>query len=95
MPRNPRPRPVDLVSPWPKGRTSDSAGRVAASFARSLGKAIDERDSVRAAAIECGLNHQTLHAILNGEVWPDMYTIAKLESGLGLQLWPTITSVRD
>ena len=91
----PRPRPADLVSPWPTGRTSDSAGRVAASFARSLRKALGERQSVRAAAAACGLNHQTLHAILDGEVWPHMYTIAKLEEGLGLQLWPMITSGRD
>lgn len=101
MPRKPRPRPMDLVSPWPKGKASDSVGRVAASFAIALRDAVDkkksdeEQTSVRSVAKDCGLNHQTLNAILSGEVWPDMYTIAKLERGLGVPLWPMVTSERD
>jgi len=38
--------------------------------------------------LQCELNPQTLHAVLAGEVWPDMYTIAKLEQGLNRRLWP-------
>lgn len=86
MARTPRLRPVDLVSPWPDGEASDPVGAVAAQFVRSLEAAIGSR-SVRSIAIECGLNHQTLRTILLGQVWPDMYTIARLELGLGRSLW--------
>lgn len=88
--RTPRPRPVDLVSPWPHGETTDPAGSVADAFASRLQAAVGDR-SIRSVVAECHLNHQTVHAILAGEVWPDMYTIAHLESGLRTPLWPATT----
>ena len=87
MVRTSRPRPLDLVSEWPTGPPIDAAGAVAAGFARALLVAIDGR-SIRSVAVECGLNHQTIRGVLAGEVWPDMYTIARLESGLRTPLWP-------
>lgn len=87
MPRTPRLRPNELVSPWPHGETSDPAGAVAMYFVRELGIAIDGQ-TVRSVASHCGVNHQTLRSILAGEVWPDMRTIALLEFGLGRALWP-------
>jgi hypothetical protein len=42
----------------------------------------------------CQVNHQTVHAILAGEVWPDMHTIAYLEAGLRTTLWPATSSTR-
>lgn len=90
MVRTSRPRPVDLVAPWPHGATRDPAGRAAAGFAMALRTAMGDR-STGSVAADCGLNHQTLHGILDGVVWPDMYTIAKLEHGLRTRLWPEIT----
>lgn len=75
------------MSPWPHGDTEDLAGLVAAAFAQRLVAVIANR-SVRSVAAECQVNHQTIHAILAGEVWPDMYTIAHLEAGLNAALWP-------
>lgn len=87
MPRTPRLRPNELVSPWPHGETSDPAGRVAANFVLALRDAVDG-ESVRYVARQCGVNHQTLRSVLAGDVWPDMQTIARLEFGLGRPLWP-------
>jgi len=87
MVRTSRPRPVDLVSPWPRGETSDEAGATAAASAVRLSEVIGER-SIRSVAVLCGINHQMLHAALAGEVWPDMYTTARLEHGLESSLWP-------
>lgn len=88
-----RPRPVDLVSPWPHGDTRDPAGLVTASFAQRL-LAVMANRSVRSVAVDCQVNHQTIYAILAGEVWPDMYTIASLEAGLRSSLWPAMTALR-
>lgn len=49
--------------------------------------AIGER-SVRAAARDAGLDHTTLLSVLHGRSWPDLATVARLESGLGVDLWP-------
>ncbi|WP_158613392.1 helix-turn-helix transcriptional regulator [Frigoribacterium sp. PhB160] len=35
-----------------------------------------------------GVTHTTLLSVLAGQVWPDLETIAKLERGLGVALWP-------
>lgn len=35
-----------------------------------------------------GVDFTTIAAILNGEVWPDLMTIARLEVGLAKDLWP-------
>lgn len=87
MPRKPRLRPNELVSPWPQGAATDPVGTMAARFVTALSSAI-EGQSVRSVATRCGLNHQTLRSVLAGEVWPDMRTIALLELGLGQHLWP-------
>jgi hypothetical protein len=35
-----------------------------------------------------GPNHTTILAILEGRTWPDLQTLAKLEHGNGVDLWP-------
>ncbi len=44
--------------------------------------------SLRQAHRQTGVDHTTIAAILNGTVWPDLHTLARLEHGLGARLWP-------
>jgi hypothetical protein len=34
------------------------------------------------------VHHATLLGILEGQKWPDLETIAKIEEGTGADLWP-------
>ncbi len=44
--------------------------------------------SLRKAKTLTGVDHTTIAAILNGTVWPDLHTLARLEHGLNTRLWP-------
>lgn len=79
--------PRDLTPSWPDAPSTSNVGEVARLFALNLRSAIGDR-SLRAAAAACGLSHVTLASILDGRVWPDLETIAKLEEGLQTHLWP-------
>jgi transcriptional regulator with XRE-family HTH domain len=61
--------------------------RYAQGFALRLESSIGDRP-VRDVARASELSHSTLLAILRGERWPDMVTIAKLEEALHTNLWP-------
>ncbi|TFC84127.1 helix-turn-helix transcriptional regulator [Cryobacterium sp. TMT3-29-2] len=87
MSRPARPAPRDLVEGWPDVSSADSVGEVARRFAVNVQTAIGER-SVRAAARDAGLDHTTLLSVLHGRSWPDLATVARLENGLGIDLWP-------
>jgi hypothetical protein len=87
MPRNARLKPNELVPTWPDGPAADPIGEVARVFADNLRRTIGGR-SLRSVAELCGMNHATLIGILDGRAWPDMETIAKLERGLAVSLWP-------
>jgi transcriptional regulator with XRE-family HTH domain len=65
----------------------DPTAEVARQLAENLRLAIGER-SVRSVARDADVDHATIAAILRGRTWPDLYTIAKLERGLGADLWP-------
>jgi transcriptional regulator with XRE-family HTH domain len=65
----------------------DPIGEVARHFTLNLREAIGSK-SVRGVADAAGINHATLLGILAGRTWPDLATIAKLERGLGVDLWP-------
>jgi hypothetical protein len=65
----------------------DPIGEVARQFSLNLRTAIGNR-SLRAAALATGVDHSTIQAILQGRTWPDLFTMAKLESGLETDLWP-------
>lgn len=56
-------------------------------FARRLLRAVGDR-SLREVARAAGLSHSTLLAVMKGDRWPDMVTIAKLEQALDTDLWP-------
>lgn len=83
-----RAKPVALApSPWPEVPSEDPVGEVARIFAFNVRKAVGSQ-SLRSVADASGLTHVTLLNVLGGKVWPDLATIARLENGLGTQLWP-------
>lgn len=88
MPRPTRATPAELVTDWPRRASRDPAVETARQFALNLTYAMDGM-SFRAAKAACGVDHTTISAIVNGLVWPDLNTIAKLEAGLGADLWPS------
>ncbi len=49
--------------------------------------AMDGR-SIRAVAADVGVGNVTLSNVLAGKAWPDLATIARLEQGLDVDLWP-------
>jgi lambda repressor-like predicted transcriptional regulator len=87
MPRTARAKPRDLVADWPTAPADDEVGEVARRFAVNLREAIGEA-SIRSIAKAAGLNHATLIGILDGQKWPDLQTIAKIERGLDKDVWP-------
>jgi len=87
MSRPARPAPRELAEGWPDSGSTDVVGEVARQFAVNVQAAIGDR-SVRAVARDAGLDHTTLLAVLHGRSWPDLATVARLESGLGVDLWP-------
>ena len=82
------PRSYLVSGAWPTGRIKGPPeARYAAEVARRLAKAM-EGQSLRAVAREAGLDHTTVRALAEGERWPDLITIARLEQALGSRLWP-------
>ncbi|GAA3917980.1 hypothetical protein GCM10022382_24970 [Microbacterium invictum] len=88
MPSPTRPTPASLTTSWPDVPSVDPAGEKARLFALSLRRAIDDR-SVRSVAAAASLNEATVRRVLAGAAWPDLHTIAVLESTLGLRLYPS------
>jgi len=86
--RTERKTPAELVDTWPEGPATDPAAEVV----RLLAEAVRARIgglSRRAVARQCRLDHTTIAALLEGAKWPDVATVARLEAGLGVDLWPT------
>ncbi len=59
----------------------------AQAFATAVEAAVGDR-SLRDVGRQAGISHTTLLAVLHGERWPDMITIAKLEEAFQVSLWP-------
>ena len=73
---------------WPAARLAGPRVVLyAQGFAFRLEEAINHRP-VREVARLADISHSTLLAVLGGERWPDMVTIAKLEEALDADLWP-------
>ncbi|MDY7542138.1 MULTISPECIES: helix-turn-helix transcriptional regulator [unclassified Cryobacterium] len=87
MSRPARPIPHDLTDNWPEMSSVDPVGEVARQFALNVKAAIGDR-SIRGAARDVGVDPSTMMSVLNGRSWPDLATIAKLEIGFGVDLWP-------
>jgi len=84
-----RDKPSALApSPWPEMASADPIAEIARQFALNLRDAIGA-DTVRSVATRTSVGHPTVLNILAGRVWPDLATIAKLERGLQVRLWPT------
>jgi hypothetical protein len=60
-------------------------------LAKRLRAAIGGR-SLRDVARQARLDHTTVSAVLAGERWADLITIARLEVALGHRLWPDLNS---
>ncbi len=56
-------------------------------FALAVEAAIGDR-TLREVARQAEISHTTLSAVLHGQRWPDMITIAKLEETFERALWP-------
>ncbi|WP_108250378.1 helix-turn-helix domain-containing protein [Planctomonas deserti] len=92
MPRPTRTPPLARTESWPNVPSPDPSGEVARRFALNLRSALGAK-SLRAAADVTGVDHSTIQAILQGRVWPDLETIAKLERGFGVVLWPGLVDI--
>lgn len=73
--------------PWPETPSTDPVAEVARRFARNVRAEMRGR-SLREVAADAGIGHVTLQRVLTGQVWPDLATIARLETGLDAELWP-------
>ena len=87
-------RPCDYLGnndEWPHGSLADDAppeARLAQAVARRLRGHLAERNlSVRAAARLAGASHQALFNAVHGNTWSDLATLARIEHGLGIDLW--------
>ena len=82
---------------WPTGPLKDNApaeALLAQGIAKRILKAIETHEkkqrkkvSKREIADKAGIGHQTLCNFLNGDTWPDIVTIARLEMLFDQQLF--------
>lgn len=86
-PRPARVTPHELCIDWPTVRSDNPVAEVARRFVLNLRNAIGDR-SIREVARVTGVDRASIAAVLNGLSWPDIVTLAKLEIGLGVSLWP-------
>jgi len=82
-PRPVRVTPNELCIDWPTTRSDDPARQ----FVLNLRSAIGGR-AIREVARDTGVDRASIATVLNGLSWPDIVTLAKLEIGLGVSLWP-------
>jgi len=82
-----RRKPRDFSAGWPDDACTDPTAEVARQLAVRLRTELGGR-SLRAAREITGVDHTTVAAVLNGTTWPDLVTIARLEAGLDVDLWP-------
>ncbi|WP_440714203.1 helix-turn-helix domain-containing protein [Gordonia sp. FQ] len=91
LPSEPRVFALDPAA-WPHGPLDPGApppAVAARALARSLRQAIDDQGvSLRTLAARIGVSHATISRVLAGGRYCDIATLAKLEAGLGVPLWP-------
>jgi len=85
-PRPERTAPAARCVNWPLVPSDDEIAEVARRLVLNLREAMADRSTREVAAVT-GVDRVTLSTILNGQSWPDIATLAKLERGLG-SLWP-------
>ena len=84
-------RPAAYAEPgrWPDGPLKSNAppeAHLAAALAIRLREALGTRP-LEPFAGRCGISSQTIRNALQGNAWPDLRTIARLEVALGKRLW--------
>ena len=81
---------------WPHGRLRNDAPvevRYAQAIAQRLAFALNEKGvTLREAARRTGVDRQTITRTLAGDTLADLATIAMLEEGLQVSLWPPHTA---
>ena len=87
MGRITRKPPAELVGEWPDEAAADVSVEVARALSLRLREAMADR-SARDVGRLSGVDYSTVYAVLNGTTWPDLMTIARLEAGLQVDLWP-------
>ncbi|MHB8220589.1 MAG: hypothetical protein ACYDHU_09770 [Acidimicrobiales bacterium] len=87
MPRPVRAAPCAHSADWPDVACDDPVAEVARLLALRVRDALGGR-SLRAAGTLTGVDHTTIGDVLAGRVWADVATLARLEAGLGSDLWP-------
>jgi len=75
---------------WPH---ADLSGHPAALAVQAIAAALqnvmaEQGLSFRRLAERSGVNRQTVNDVVVGRCWPDVATVAQLEAGLGIRLWP-------
>lgn len=84
-----RPTPASSTPGWPEGPGPDPVTETARLFALNLSATLTTRRlSLRQARDATGVDHTSIADIINGQTWPDLHTIARLEHGLDVDLWP-------
>lgn len=87
MPRPVRAAPRTHSPDWPDVACDDSVAEVARLLALRVREALEGR-SLREAWRLTGVDHTTIGDVIAGRVWADVATLARLEAGLGADLWP-------
>lgn len=86
----PPPRTYAADDDWPHGPLVADAP-VAAHYARQIAlrllAALGERNRTEVARV-ADLSRSTLHDLTTGRTWPDVVSLAKLETVLRARLWP-------
>lgn len=67
---------------------SDRVRDAAAMFAANLASAIGERN-VGEVASRAAIDEQSLRALMNGRIVPDLADVVALERALDVDLWPS------
>ena len=74
---------------WPYAVIADDAARVVQHIARALEQELSRRRlSVRGVEAVTGASRMAVTPLVNGDSWPDVLTVVRLERGLGCPLWP-------
>jgi hypothetical protein len=85
-PAKPR-HPHEFCDDWPDLPCSDPIAEVARQVALRLRDALDGV-SLREARDLTGVDHTSIADVVSGQAWPTLKTLARLEAGLGVDLWP-------
>ena len=93
---SPRPKrltPGEYADSFPLEPIDDPAAEVARQLVLNLIAAIGAR-SLREVGVATGVDRTAVSELIAGRSWPDIATLARLEVGLGVALWPPFTRAR-